>query len=115
MTKENIQCSLAGLGRMTTLQAQGRRRFDGVTGSGRRELREDDGAADPGMARVIGVMGSGMTWGTQRRRLREDNVIAGLGTAAQAWGRGLRCRRCHWLGSGKLAARKGLDRGRERW
>jgi hypothetical protein len=30
MTKENIQFILAGLGRTTTLWAQGRRRFDGV-------------------------------------------------------------------------------------
>jgi hypothetical protein len=36
MTKKNIQyCSLAGLGRTTTLWDQGQRRFNGIEGSGR--------------------------------------------------------------------------------
>jgi hypothetical protein len=53
MTKENIQCSLAGLGRRMALRAQGRRMFDGVrdvtemTASqargGRRRCRLGDG------------------------------------------------------------------------
>jgi hypothetical protein len=35
MTKKNIQYGLPGMGRTTTLQAQGRRGFDGVVGLGR--------------------------------------------------------------------------------
>jgi hypothetical protein len=69
---------------------------------------------DPGRARAIGVPGSGMMRGAQRRRLREENIVVGLGTASRAWGQGLRYRRHHRLGSGKMVAHKGLDSGQER-
>jgi hypothetical protein len=46
MTKKNIQCSLAGLGRMTALRAQGRRGFDGVASSGRTTLLRARGLGD---------------------------------------------------------------------
>jgi hypothetical protein len=65
MTKKNIQCSLASLGRMMALRAQGWHGFDGVTGSGtsrgrwRRRLKEGDDAAGLGTPRVDGVMGLG--------------------------------------------------------
>jgi hypothetical protein len=62
MTKKNIQCSLAGLGRMTALQAQRRRGFYDITGFGCRRLREYDDIVDLRTARVIGVVGSGMAW-----------------------------------------------------
>jgi hypothetical protein len=68
---------------------------------------------DPGRARVIGVTGSRMARGAQRRGLGEDDVVVGSGTTSRAWGQCLQCRRCHRLGSGKMMARKGLDRGRE--
>jgi hypothetical protein len=86
MTKKNIQCILVGLGRMTALRAQGQRRFDGVVGFGHHGLREDDRAAGPGTARVIGVTGSGTARGAQRRGLREDDVFACLAMTSQAWG-----------------------------
>jgi hypothetical protein len=111
MTKKNIQCSLAGLWRTTALWAQGRRGFDGIAGSGRRGLREDDGSVDTGRVRVISIMGSGMVWGAQHRGLEEDDIVAGLGTTSLAWGRGPRCPQRHWLGSRKMATRKGLDHG----
>jgi hypothetical protein len=63
------------------LQAQGRRRFDSIVGSGRRRLVEDDDAVGPGMAWVIGVARSGMACGAYRHRLGENNVVAGSGTA----------------------------------
>jgi hypothetical protein len=50
MTKKNIQYSLADLGRTTALQAQEQRGFNGITGSGRCGLGEDDGAAGSGTA-----------------------------------------------------------------
>jgi hypothetical protein len=50
MTKKNIQCSLAGLGRTMALQPQGRRMFDGVVDFGRRRLGKDDSAMGPGTA-----------------------------------------------------------------
>jgi hypothetical protein len=53
--------------------------------------------------------------GAQRHGLWEDDVVVGLRTASWAWGRGLCCRQCHRLGSGKMVARKGLDSGRQRW
>jgi hypothetical protein len=62
MTKQNIQRSLAGLGRMTALKAQRRRGFYDITGSGRRKLGEYDDVVDLRTARVIGVVGSGMAW-----------------------------------------------------
>jgi hypothetical protein len=83
MTKKNIQCSLEGLGRMMALRAQGRHGLDGVVGS-------------------------------RRRGLGEDDIVADSATVSQAWGRHLHGRRCHWLRSGKMASRKGLDRGQER-
>jgi hypothetical protein len=83
MTKKNIKCSHAGLGRMMALRAQGQRRFDDIVGS---------------RHHVIG----------------EDNVLAGSGTMSWAWGWRLRGQRHHRLGSGKMAACKGLDHGRER-
>jgi hypothetical protein len=70
---------------------------------------------DLGKAWVSGIVGSGTVRGAQRRGLREDDVVAGSGMASRAWGQGLRCRRCHRLGSGKMVACKGLDHGRERW
>jgi hypothetical protein len=66
------------------LWAQGRCGFDGVAGSGRRGLREDDGAADPGMVWVIGIAGSGTARGAQRHGLGKDNVVAGSRTASRA-------------------------------
>jgi hypothetical protein len=115
MTKKNIQCSLAGLGRMTALQAQRRRGFYDITGFGCRRLREYDDIVDLRTARVIGVVGSGMAWVHSVTGFWEDDVVVGLRTASWAWGRGLCCRQCHRLGSGKMAARKGLDSGRQRW
>jgi hypothetical protein len=112
---KNIQYSLAGLGRMTALRTQGRHGFDSIAGSGRRRLGEDDGTADPGRAWVIGVTSLGTAWGAQHRGLGEDDIVVGLGTASQAWGQVLHCQWRHRLGSGKMAVRKGLDRGRERW
>jgi hypothetical protein len=113
MTKKNIQCSLSGLGRTTALRAQGRRGFEGIAGSRHRRLGEDDNAVDPGTAWVIGVKGSRMAWGAHRHGLGEDNIVVGSRTASRAWGRGLHCQWRHRLGSGKMAAHKGLDRGRE--
>jgi hypothetical protein len=55
-----------------------------------------------------------MALGAQHRGLREDDVVAGSGTASRAWGQGMCCRLRHRLGSGKMVARKGLDRGQER-
>jgi hypothetical protein len=63
------------------LQAQGRRRFDGIAGSGHRRLVEDNDAAGPGTVWVIGVARSGMACGAHRHRLGENKVVAGLGTA----------------------------------
>jgi hypothetical protein len=97
MTKKYIQCSLAGLGTMMALWAQGQRGFNRIGGSGHRGLREDDSAVGSGMAWVIGVTGSGMAQGAQHHRLREDDVGAGSGTALRAWGRGLRGARRHRL------------------
>jgi hypothetical protein len=57
MTKKNIQYGLPGMGRTMTLQAQGRRGFDGVVGLGRMTaLRAstmvgNDGAEAPGRTR----------------------------------------------------------------
>jgi hypothetical protein len=81
MTKKNIQCGLADLGRMTALRAQGRRGFNDIMGSRRRGLGEDDDAMGLGMMRVIGVVGSGMVWGAQRHGLGEDDIVAGSGMA----------------------------------
>jgi hypothetical protein len=92
------------------LQAQGRRGFDGIMGSGCRGLMEDDSVADPRMARVVGIVGSRMARGAQRRGLGEDDVVAVLGTVSRAWGQGLGCRRHHRIRSGKMAAHKGIDR-----
>jgi hypothetical protein len=50
MIKKNTQCSLAGLGRTMASWAQGRHRFDGVTGSRHRRLGEDDVVAGLVMA-----------------------------------------------------------------
>jgi hypothetical protein len=75
MTKKNIQCNLAGLGRTTALRAQGRHGFDSVTGSGRHGLREDDDAVDPGTARLIDVTVWGMrpvSLTAAPTRVRED-------------------------------------------
>jgi hypothetical protein len=86
MKKKNTQCSHAGLGRMTALRAQQQRSFDGVIGSRRRTLGDDDDTVGPGMAQVIGIVGSGMAWGAHDRRLGEDDVVVGSGTASRAWG-----------------------------
>jgi hypothetical protein len=50
MTKKNIQCCHAGLGRMTALRAQGRRGFDGIAGSRRHGLGEDNIVVGSGTA-----------------------------------------------------------------
>jgi hypothetical protein len=63
MTKKNIQCSLASLGRMTALWAQGRRGIDVVMCSGHHGLEEEDDTMDPGMAWVIIIVGSGTVRG----------------------------------------------------
>jgi hypothetical protein len=68
-----------------------------------------------GQSRFESVTGSGVVPGAQHHGIREDNVVAGSGTASQAWGRGLRDRRRHRLGSGKMTTHKGLDHGQERW
>jgi hypothetical protein len=114
MTKKNIQyCSLMGMGRTTVLQAQGRRGFDGIVGSGAsqgwrcRRLGEDDGTAGQGTVLVNGVASSRMASGAQYRRLIEDNIVVGSGTSSQSWGWHLRGRRRHQLGSGKMVACKG--------
>jgi hypothetical protein len=60
--------------------------FNDVVGSRRHGLGEDDGATGPSTAGVIGVVGSGMTWGVEHHELGEDNVDAGSGTASRAWG-----------------------------
>jgi hypothetical protein len=65
--------------------------------------------------RVDGVMGSGMARDAQCRVLRQDDVVAGLGTTSWTWGWCLCGQRCHRLRTGKMVARKGLDRGQERW
>jgi hypothetical protein len=104
MTNINIQCSLACLGRATALQAQGQCRFDGVV-----DLETSWGwqHCGPGTAWVNGVTGLGTARGAQRRALGEDDVVVGLRTASQAWGRRLCGRWCYRLGSGKMAAHKG--------
>jgi hypothetical protein len=115
MTKKNIQCSLAGLVRMTALRAQGRCGFDGVVGSGaswgwrRHGLGEDDGAVGPGASWVDGITGLGTASGVQCRGLGDDNIVVGSGTTLRAWGWCLRSRWHHRLGSGKMAARKGAQ------
>jgi hypothetical protein len=112
---ENIQCSLAGLGRMTAFRAQGQRGINGIAGSrasrGRPHhmLGEDDDAVGPGTARVDSVMGSGTAPGAQHHGLGEDNVVAGSGMVSRAWGWRLRGRWCHRLGSRKMAARRGAQ------
>jgi hypothetical protein len=72
---------IAGLGRMTILWAQGRRRVIGIVGSGMAQgrqrcgLEEDDSVADSGMARADGIIGLGMApaWSTMSpARVRED-------------------------------------------
>jgi hypothetical protein len=90
MTKKNIQCSLAGSGRMMALRALGWHGYVGIMDSGtsrgrrrRRHVEED------------GVVGSGIAWGAQRHRIREDDIVAGSGTTSHAWGRCLCGRRCH--------------------
>jgi hypothetical protein len=77
-------------------------------------LREDDSAAGPGMAWAIGNVGSGMVWGVQHRGISKDDVVACSRMTSRAWGQGLHGQRHQWLGSGKMAARKGLHHGRER-
>jgi hypothetical protein len=112
--QKNIQyCSLAGLGRTTTLRAQGWRGFNDITGSGaswgwqHHGLGEDDGAMGPGTAWVNIVVRSGMELSAQRHGLGEDNVVVGSGTASWAWGQRLCGQRRHWLESGKMAVHKG--------
>jgi hypothetical protein len=86
MTKKNIHCSLAGLGRTMALQTQGRHEVNDIAGSGRRGLGEDDDAVGLGTAWVIGVVSLGTVRGAQRHGLGEDNVVVGSGTASWAWG-----------------------------
>jgi hypothetical protein len=86
MTKKNIQCSLAGLGRMTVLWAQGQCGFNVIACSRRCGLREDDGVVDPGTAWVVSIVGSGMERGAQHHGLGLDDIVAGSGTASRAWG-----------------------------
>jgi hypothetical protein len=109
MTKKNIQCSHVGLGRTTVLWAKGRRGFDGITGSGRTIALRARGRRGSSASRARERRG-----GAQRHGLGEVDVVAGLGTASQAQGRGLRGQQHHRLRSGKMVARKGVDRGRER-
>jgi hypothetical protein len=66
------------------LQAQGRRMFDSIVGSGQRRLGEDDNAAGPGMVRVIRVAGLGTTRGAQRCELGEADVVVGSTMASWA-------------------------------
>jgi hypothetical protein len=72
MTMKNIQCSLAGLGRMTVLRAQVWHGFGSVAGSGCRGLREDDGVVDP----VGGWHRSLESWAQKRRGVHS---VIGLG------------------------------------
>jgi hypothetical protein len=74
-----------------------------------RGLGQDDGTVGPGMTWVDNVVGSRTALGAQHRGLREDNIVVGSRTVSQAWGQCLRGRRHHWLGSGKIAARKGAQ------
>jgi hypothetical protein len=53
-----------------------------VTGSGRMTALR----TQPGLARVIGVVGSGASWGAQRHGLEEDDIVVGSGTTSWAWG-----------------------------
>jgi hypothetical protein len=57
MKKKNTQCSLAGSGRTTALQAQGRCGFDSIAGSG---MSQNDGVAGSGRTTMLvkGVTGS---------------------------------------------------------
>jgi hypothetical protein len=75
-------------------------------GRQRRGLGEDDGATGLETAQADGVVGSRTVWGAQHHGFKEDNIVAGLGIASQAWGRRLRGRWRHRLGSGKMVARK---------
>jgi hypothetical protein len=75
MTNKNIQCSLAVMGRTMELRAQGWRGIDGVAGYRYCGLREDDDATEPGMV-----------WGAQCHGLGEDDIVASLEMASQAWG-----------------------------
>jgi hypothetical protein len=61
-----------------------------------------------GTACVDDVAGSGTTRGEQHHGLGEDDSVVCLGTALRAWGRRLRGRWRHQLGSGKMEARKGV-------
>jgi hypothetical protein len=49
-----------------------------------------------------------MAPGAHCHGLVEDDVVAGSGMASRAWGRCLRGRRCHRLGSRKMVERKGV-------
>jgi hypothetical protein len=89
MTKKNIQCSLAGLGRTTMLWAQGRHEFDGVVGSVCRGLKKDDSTVGPGTAWVLGTVCSRMVRGVQHHGLGKDDVVACSRTMSRAWGQGL--------------------------
>jgi hypothetical protein len=110
MIKKNIQyCSLAGLGRMTALLAQGQCGFDSVVGSRasrrrwRRRLREDDGVAGLGTAWVNGVVGSGrptLLWAQLRSRGLGDGACVVDGITGS--------------GQGRWWHVKELNRGRER-
>jgi hypothetical protein len=57
--------------------------------------------------RVDGTADSRTAQGAQHHGLGDDDVVAGLRTALQAWGQCLRGQRRHRLGSGKMAARQG--------
>jgi hypothetical protein len=73
---------------------------------GRWRCRPRDGAGHH-------VVGSGIAWGAQCHGLGEDDIVVGSGMVSRAWGQGLHCQRHHWLGSEKMAARKGLDCGQK--
>jgi hypothetical protein len=101
VTNKIIQCCVVGLGRMTSLWAQGQRGFDGVADSGCRRLGEDDGTKGMGMARVIGVTGSWIAWGAQRHGLGRMTLLR-----AREWHHGLGDEACMVdgvTGSGTLA------------
>jgi hypothetical protein len=79
----------------------------------RHGLGEDDGAVGSRTAWVDSIMGSGMAQGAHHHGLMVDDNVAGSGIVSRAWGRRLRDRRHHRLGSGMMAVHKGLDHGWE--
>jgi hypothetical protein len=88
MAKKNIQCSLVGFMRTTTLWTQGWHRFDGIVGSGCRRLKEDDSTVDLGTVWAISITGSGRTtllWARERRCGLGDEACVVDGTTGSGW------------------------------